>query len=154
MAKATRVHSTPPTNTSRSRRAVLAGIASASALPIVAAMPTVAPAEASRAIDPIFGAIDAFRRADASMLAVDGDITDEVADQYYEAYSVVLRTRPVTPAGLAALTAWARERADWLYANSSYLDGEGLCALTAAIDDATRGMSETFKAQGAKAVQS
>ena len=141
MTQADRVLSTPPTNTSRSRRAVLAGIASASALPIVAAMPTVAPAEASRAIDPIFGAIDAFRRADASMLAVDGDIPDEIGDQRFDAYSVVLRTRPTTPAGLAALTTWAREQADWLCANASVLHGEDLCALTASIDDATRGMS-------------
>jgi hypothetical protein len=49
----------------RSRRAVLAGIVSAAAaLPIAAAVPTIAPAEASRAIDPIFAAIEAFRRAD------------------------------------------------------------------------------------------
>jgi hypothetical protein len=92
-------------------------------------------------VDPIYAAIDAFRRADASCVAVDGDIPDELGDQSHEAYLAVLRTRPVTPAGLAALTAWARERADWLYANASLLDGENLCALTASIDDATRGMS-------------
>jgi hypothetical protein len=44
MTQADRVHSTPPTNTSRSRRAVLAGIVSAAALPVVAAIPTAAPA--------------------------------------------------------------------------------------------------------------
>ena len=44
MPKADSMHSTPPTNTSRSRRAVLAGIASAASLPIAAAMPTTAPA--------------------------------------------------------------------------------------------------------------
>ena len=53
----------------------------------------------------------------------------------------MLRTRPTTPAGLAALTTWAREQAVWLCANASGLHGEDLCALTASIDDATRGMS-------------
>jgi hypothetical protein len=51
------------------------------------------------------------------------------------------RTRPTTPAGLAVLTTWAREQADWLCANSSVLNSEDYCALTASIDDATRGMS-------------
>jgi hypothetical protein len=72
---------------------------------------------------------------------VDGDIPDEVMDQRCAAYSVVLRTRPTTPAGLAAFTTWTHEQADWLCANGSVLHGEDLCALTAAIDDATRGMS-------------
>jgi hypothetical protein len=40
MTQADSVLSTPPTNTSRSRRTVLAGIASAAALPIAAAVPT------------------------------------------------------------------------------------------------------------------
>jgi hypothetical protein len=47
------VHSTPPTNTSRSRRAILAGIAAAMALPLAAALPT---AEAATA-DPAFALI-------------------------------------------------------------------------------------------------
>jgi hypothetical protein len=51
------------------------------------------------------------------------------------------RTRPTTPAGLAVLTTWAREQADWLCANSSVLKREDYCALAASIDDATRGMS-------------
>jgi hypothetical protein len=127
----------------RSRRAVLAGIASAAALPIAAAVPTIAPAEASQAIDPIFGAIEAWRRADDAVIAVPYgvDIPDELGDQCDEAYLAVVRTRPVTPAGLAALTTWVRERTDWLCANSSHLPGEELCAIAAAIDDATRGMS-------------
>ena len=70
-----------------------------------------------------------------------GDIPDELMDLRHAAYSVVLRTRPSTPAGLAALTTWAREQADWLRANASGLHGEDLCALTVSIDDATRGMS-------------
>jgi hypothetical protein len=125
------------TTSIRSRRAVLAGMASAAALPIAAAIPT--PAEATA--DPIYEAIDAFRRADASCVAVDGNIPDEMMDQRGDTYSVVLRTCPSTPAGLAALTSWARERADWLCANASVLHGEDLCALTASIDDAARGMS-------------
>jgi hypothetical protein len=137
MTQADSVYITPPTNTSRSRRTVLAGIASAAALPIAAAIPTPAAASA----DPIFAVMDAFRRVEAPYFAVPGDIPDELSDQYFDAYSVVLRTRPTTPAGLAALTTWAREQADWLCANASYFDGEELCALTAAIDDATRGMS-------------
>jgi hypothetical protein len=78
----------PPT-----RRAV---IKTAAALPIAAAVPTIAPFEASRAIDPIFAAIDAFRRADAAVVAVDGDIPDELGDQCHEAYLAVVRTRPIT----------------------------------------------------------
>jgi hypothetical protein len=102
---------------------------------------TTLPRKASRAIDPIFAAIDAWRRADAACVEVDGDIPDELADKCDDAYSEVLRTRPITPAGLAALTGWARERADWLRANGSQLYPKDLCALTAAIDDATRGVS-------------
>jgi hypothetical protein len=72
---------------------------------------------------------------------VHGDIPDELMELRHAAYSIVLRTRPSTPAGLAALTTWAREQADWLRANASSLHGEDLCALTVSIDDATRGMS-------------
>lgn len=91
--------------------------------------------------DPIFSAIDAYRRADAACNAVEGDIPDDVGGQWSDAYSMVLRTRPTTPAGLAALTTWAREKADWLHTQGSIMTGESLCALTATIDDATRGMS-------------
>src|SRR5450755_1940720 len=96
---------------------------------------------ASPAPDPIYAAIDAFRRADAAVVAVDGDIPDELGDQCHEAYLAVIRTRPVTPAGLAALTTWVRELTDWLCANSSILPDEEQRAIAAAIDDATRGMS-------------
>jgi hypothetical protein len=54
MTQADSVFNTPPANTSRSRRAVLAGIASAAALPIAAAIPTPAAASA----DPIYAAIE------------------------------------------------------------------------------------------------
>jgi hypothetical protein len=108
-----------------------------------AAIATTAPGIADVAEpDPIYAAIEAFRRAQALFFAehVD-DIPDEIGDQYSAACSVMQRTRPTTPAGLAVLTTWAREQADWLCANSSHLDGEDLCALAASIDDATRGMS-------------
>jgi hypothetical protein len=102
---------------------------------------TTLPRKASRATDPIFAAIDAWRQADAARVPVDGDIPDELADKFHEAYLAVIRTRPITPAGLAALTGWVREWADNLHANCSVPRGENLCAITAAIDDATRGMS-------------
>jgi hypothetical protein len=140
MTQADRVHSTPPTNTpvDTTRRRLLTAVAGGAVAAM--AISTTAQAAGSPA-DPIFAAIEAFRRADASCVAVHGDIPDELGDQLFDAYSVVLLTRPTTPAGLAALTTWARERADWLCANASGLDGEDLCALTASIDDATRGMS-------------
>jgi len=142
MIQADSVLSTPPTNTpidTERRRffAVAAGasVVSVGTLAVAAAIPA-----AVLAADPIFAAIDAFRRADASCVAVHGDIPDELMELRHAAYSVVLRTRPSTPAGLAALTTWAREQADWLRANASSLHGEDLCALTASIDDATRGI--------------
>jgi hypothetical protein len=114
------------------------------ALPIVAAVPTIAPAMppgAEQSADPIFAAIDAYRTADAACAAVDGDIPDDVGDQWHNAYLVVLRTVPTTPAGLVALTTWAREKADWLHDQASMMNGEDLCTLFATIDDAVRGMS-------------
>jgi hypothetical protein len=94
MAKAKRVHSTPPTNTSAntphksaeglSRRLVLAVIGAATALPIAAAMP----ANAEQSSDPIFAAIETWRRADAACVTVDGDIPDELGDR------LVVRQRP------------------------------------------------------------
>jgi hypothetical protein len=124
-----------------SRRIVLAGVASAAALPVAAAVSPIAPAAASQAIDPIFGAIDAFHRADAAFYAVEGegDILDEVGDRWSEAVDVVMRTRPTTPAGLAAFTGWARERADWLRKN--WTEGGGdFCTVSATIDDAVKAL--------------
>jgi hypothetical protein len=136
------------TTSIRSRRAVLAGVASAAVLPIAAALPT----NAEAAVDPIFAAIDAFRRADALFHAeYVGDIPDEIGDRQSDAYYAVLRTRPTTMAGLVALTALVRERADWLCPHS-LISGEELCAITAAIDNAARGMiaaAELDKARGA-----
>jgi hypothetical protein len=137
MTKADSVLSTPPTNTSVTRRKILGTAAGAAALAATGASST----PASPAPDPIFAAIDAHRRADAAVVAVDGDIPDELGDQCQEAFLAVIRTRPVTPAGLAALTGWVRERTDWLCANSSFLPDEEQRAIAAAIDDAARGMS-------------
>jgi hypothetical protein len=119
-----------------SRRAALAGIASAAALPVAAGIPTTASATA----DPIFAAIEDYRQADAACVTVNGDIPDEVGDRWSEASWVVMRTLPTTPAGLAALTSWARERADWLRANGTEAR-DSFCTVSATIDDATRGMS-------------
>jgi hypothetical protein len=136
MAQATRVHSTPPTNTpvDPTRRRLLTIAAGGS---IAGFSPAIASALPD---DPIFAAIDAFRRADTACVAVDGDIPNEIGDRWSEAISVVMRTRPTTPAGLAALTTWARERADWLSANGTE-GGDNFCTVSATIDDAARGMS-------------
>ena len=139
MTQADSVHSTPPTNTSLTRRNMIGAMATVGA----AAIATTAPATADVAgPDPIFAAFDAFRRAHALFFAefVD-DIPDEIGDQYNAACRVMQRTRPTTPAGLAVLTTWAREQTDWFCANSSVPDSEDTCALAATIDDATRGMS-------------
>jgi hypothetical protein len=123
-------HSTTPI---LSRRAALAGVASTVALPIAAALP--APALAVTT-DPIFAAIDAHRQAEAACSAcgdLPGGAPDELADRWGEAFRALVRTRPTTPAGLVALTTWAREDS---------LDGEDdQHRLTATIDDAVRGMS-------------
>jgi hypothetical protein len=70
MTQADRVHSTPPTNTSRSRRTVLAGIASAAALPI-AALPIAAAAPAAAA-----------QTLDAELIEL-GARFEPLVDQYY-----------------------------------------------------------------------
>jgi len=140
MTQADRVFNTPPTNTSVTRRKIL-GTAAAAAAALAAT--GASPMAAAPAPDPIYPAIEAFRRAHALFFADtdDGDIPDEIGYQYSAACSVMQRTRPTTPAGLAVLTTWAREQADWLHANFSGLNSEDYCALTASIDDATRGMS-------------
>ncbi len=97
--------------------------------------------EAAKAVDPIFSVIEACHQADAACLAVAGDIPDEIGQRWSDAEKAVMRTRPTTPSGLAALTTWARQKADWLRANHSCLMEEDFFALTATIDDATRGMS-------------
>jgi hypothetical protein len=157
MTQADRVLSTPPTNTSATnqpgpvdptRRGFITLAAGASiisvgslaavAMPIAGALPSTAIPVA----DPIFAAIDMHRQADAACSAVPPgvDIPDELGGRLCAASKLVMRTRPTTPAGLAALTTWVRERADEMEAHS-VLRGEDFCALTATIDDAARGMS-------------
>jgi hypothetical protein len=123
----------------RSRRAVLAGIASAAALPIAGALPT----SAEATTDPIFAAIDAYRQADAAFFAVPRgvDIPDELGDLRGNAFHAVMRTRPTTPPGLVASTSWTREEADRLRKDGSMLYADDLYTLSATIDDAVRGMS-------------
>jgi hypothetical protein len=143
MTQADSVHSTPPTNTPKitpvdTTRRHLLTVAAGGA---VAAL--VSPALATPAADPIFAAIDAFCRVDAEYMAFEGpnDIPDELGDRQWNAYKAVLRTRPTTLGGLAALTSFARERSEWLLANSSIRSHEDEREVFAAIDDATRGMS-------------
>lgn len=118
------------------------------ALPIVAAAPIAAPTlSAAELPDPMFAAVHAFEQADAAVTAaVYAVVEDEAAtDAAYAlrdaAEAELLRTRPTTPAGLAALTTWARGRMSWLKSSGSSLDGDNLYAISAAIDDATHGMS-------------
>ena len=59
MAKADRMFSTPPTNTSLTRRGALGAIAAATAVTVAGARPT----DAAPAIDPIYAAIDRHKAA-------------------------------------------------------------------------------------------
>jgi hypothetical protein len=112
---------------------MLAGLAAMTAVPAAVAAP---------AIDPIFAAIEAFRRADAEFYADgSGDIPDEVGDQWSRATDAVIRARPTTPAGLVALTSFAREMAERSdHGDAGFGDRQWAPAM-AAIDNATRGMS-------------
>jgi hypothetical protein len=112
------------------------------AVSVAAAIPTAAPAVAEQAADPIFAALDAFRRAEAEFYADHGgDIPDQVGDRWSKAVHTVIRTQPTTPAGLGALTGFARDMAERSYRGDAGLaDGELIPAIVA-IDDAARGMS-------------
>jgi hypothetical protein len=116
------------------------------ALPIVAAVPTIAPAMPA-SNDPIFAAIDEFRRADTAWsAAIDAirdneNVSDEIWDRRDVAAERVISTKPTTPAGLAALTTWTRARIDWMRTVGSSDYHDEIYAMVAAIDDATRGMS-------------
>jgi NADPH-dependent 2,4-dienoyl-CoA reductase/sulfur reductase-like enzyme len=125
----------------RSRRAVLAGIASAAALPIAAAASSTVALPTPSAADPFFAAIDAYRRVDAEYMAHKGpeDIPDELCDRHSDAFDAVLQTRPTTLAGLVALTTFVRDWTDYLLPHSE-LSGEMLCTLAAAIDDAAKAL--------------
>jgi len=127
----------------RSRRVVLAGIASAAALPIVAALPVSAPAmhAVGQAVDPIFAAFDAFRFAEVEFYADrNGDIPDEIVDRWSQAADAVIRTQPTTPAGLVALTSFAREMAERSnHGDAGFADGQWV-PVTAAIDNAVKAL--------------
>jgi len=111
------------------------------AVSVAAAVPTIAPAEALQAPDPIFAALDAFRSAEAEFYADhDGDIPDEVGDRWTQAVDAVIRTQPTTPAGLGALTSFARDMIERSDHDATVADDQ-LVPIIAAIDDATRGMS-------------
>jgi hypothetical protein len=141
MTQADRVFNTPPTNTPVTRRKILGTAAGAAA---ALAATGASPMAASPAPDPIFAAIDAYRQVDAEFMAHEGpeDIPDELGDRQWDAYEAVLRTRPTTPAGLVALTSFARERSEWLIANSSVRSDEDERAVFAAIDNAAKALSE------------
>jgi hypothetical protein len=97
---------------------------------------------ASPAPDPIFAAIDAFRCAEVEFYADrNGDIPDEVGDRWSRAADAVIGTQPTTPAGLVALTGFAREMAERSnHDDAGFADGQWVPVM-AAINDATRGMS-------------
>jgi hypothetical protein len=123
--------------TTTSRRAILAG---AAALPALATSQALANFS-NLTPDPIFAALDAYRRADAACVAVDGDMPDHLMGARDDAIDVLLRARPTTPDGLSAFTGWTREQADWLCRNGSTWAPSYLSKVAAAIDDATRGMT-------------
>jgi hypothetical protein len=129
----------------RSRRAVLAGIAAAAATPIAAAIPTVAPAmalSAEQAVDPIFAALDAYRAANAEFYGDWPDeIPDEVGDRWSQAVDAVIGTQPTTPAGLGALTSFARDMVERAHSGDASFTVRQKLLVMSAIDDATRGMS-------------
>jgi hypothetical protein len=74
MTQAARVYSTPPTNTSLTRRGALGAIAAATAVTVAGARPT----DAAPVIDPIYAAIEAHRKA----AAVEQAAWDEVNRRY------------------------------------------------------------------------
>jgi hypothetical protein len=114
----------------RSCRAVLAVLAIAAIAP--------ATAVATEQVDPIFVALDAFRLAEAEFYAErSGDIPDEIGDRWSEAMDIVIRTQPTTPAGLGALSGFAREMAERSNRDAGLPDG-GWILVTTAIDDAVK----------------
>jgi len=128
----------------RSRRAFLASMSIAAAMPTVAAVP--ATAGAVLVVDPIFAAIEEFRRADAAVIAAfdvvpeDDDLTENALCRRDAAHDLVVCTRPTTPTGLGALTTWARERMDWLRKYGTSFEPDKLYAISAAIDDAIKAL--------------
>jgi hypothetical protein len=123
MTKADRVYSTPPTNTSVTRRGALGAIAAAIAAVTVA---DARPTDAAPAIDPIFAAIAEHQasiqkadRANETLLAagIGGDWRPVQAALLAEsaAARVLIGTAPTTYAGLRALEEYLRrnEHVSW-----------------------------------------
>jgi hypothetical protein len=82
-------------------------------IPIAVAVPTGAALPAEAVTDPIFAALEAFRSADAAFYAdVSGDIPDAIGNRWSQAVDDVISTQPTTPAGLGALTSFARDMAE------------------------------------------
>ncbi len=95
------------------------------ALPIVAALPVAAPAmvpaiDAGQSDDPIFAAIDMHRQAACDAVPRGVDIPNDLGDRCGDAFRAVMRTCPTPPAGLVALTTWARQEADRLRKEGYY----------------------------------
>jgi hypothetical protein len=96
---------------------------------------------ASPAVDPIFAALDAFRCAEAKFYAErSGDIPHEIGRRWSKAVDVVIRTQPTTPAGLGALTGFARDMAERSDRGDAGLPDGGWVPVVAAIDDAAKAL--------------
>jgi hypothetical protein len=94
------------------------------------------------ATDPIFAALEAFRSADAAFYAdVSGDIPDAIGNRWSQAVDDVISTQPTTPAGLGALTSFARDMTERSNRGDAGFGDRQWVPVAAAIDDATRGMS-------------
>jgi hypothetical protein len=125
MAQATRVHSTPPTSTSPTRRAFVNTIA---ALPIAAAAPAAAAhtLDAGHAADPTFDLIDLHRKAEAAHLAAikelsrfeeSGDcehdwITEKPCHDEFDAFDALVGAAATTLPGVFAKVVYLREIAE------------------------------------------
>ena len=122
-----------------SRRTMLASLA---VLPAVVGIPPAVPMAVAAKPDPIFSALDAYRAANAEFY-VDrpGDIPDEIGDRWSQAVDVVVSTQPTTPAGLGALTSFARDMVERAHSGDASFTVRQKLLVMAAIDDATRGMA-------------
>lgn len=94
--------------------------------------------------DPIFAALDAFGRAEAEFYANlpewRGNIPDKVGDRWSRSIDVVICTLPTTPAGLIALTSFARNMVERAKRDATFTERQRVSVM-ATIDDAARGMS-------------
>lgn len=66
---------------------------------------------------------------------------DEVGDRWSQAVDVVIGTQPTTPAGLGALTSFARDMVERAHSGDASFRVMQKLLVMAAIDDATRGMA-------------